>query len=126
MHVNQKHASLKLDTYQEFLWPPPCRVGSAGHGPAAASPGPVHLPGRLEVDSGLTDLTKGWGQARTRRVSWRWEKARPGQASERGELLTWEKVCKDIRTAFYPKKELLTLETFCTGEVQTPLNRARE
>lgn len=39
VHVNQKPTSLKPDTYQEFLWSLLSRVGRAGHGPAAASPG---------------------------------------------------------------------------------------
>lgn len=39
VNVNQKHTSLILNTYQDFLWSLPCRVGRAGHDPAVASPG---------------------------------------------------------------------------------------
>lgn len=91
------------------------------HGPTPGSPpGPARLPvkaGRRSRDDrapqgqGLGKRGKSLMEVGTGRTKPR--------VPERGELLAWEKVCKDIRTEFYSKKTLLTLETSRAGEVQT-------
>lgn len=66
----------------------------------------------------MTEPTKAWGSARAESLmetGTGWTKSR---APEQGELLAWERICKDIRTEFYSKKILLTLETSWTEELQ--------
>lgn len=110
VHVIQKHTRLKWDAYQEFLWSLPCWVGRAGHGPAALAPGtcpPAWKAGsRFRADRPHQGLGLGKNRKSLMEMGAGWTRTR---VWEGGKLLAWEKICKDIMTAFYPKKELLTL-----------------
>jgi len=123
--VTQKHTSSKLDTYQESLWPLLPRVGKAEQGAMllqaqAHTLTPALLPAQARRRFGDDRAHQGLGLSKNgnslMEMGTGWMKTR---VSEWGELLAWERGCKNIRTEFYSKKMLLTSETSCTGEVQT-------